>query len=73
MQQLLDVCAEYGRKYCLNFNVKKSKVMLFGKMLKSTDLIGPLHLGDDTVEFVSFMKYLVFIFNLIVISSSLSR
>ena len=60
MQQLLDVCAEYGRKYCLNFNAKKSKVMLFGKTFKSTDLIAPLHLGDDTVEFVSSMRYLGF-------------
>ena len=45
MQQLLDVCAEYGRKYCLNFNVKKSKVVLFGMTFKSTDLIALLHLG----------------------------
>ena len=32
MQQLLDACADYGRMYCLNFNVSKTKITVFGKI-----------------------------------------
>ena len=29
---MLDICQEYCTEFCLSFNVKKSKVMLFGKV-----------------------------------------
>ena len=31
LQKLLDICALYCKKFCLDFNVKKSKVMIMGK------------------------------------------
>ena len=34
MQQLLDICFEYGRKFCLQFNVNKTKAMVFGRSSK---------------------------------------
>ena len=33
LQRLLDICVGYCQKFCLNFNVKKSKVMIVGKNL----------------------------------------
>ena len=37
LQKLLDICLNYCRKFCLDFNVKKSKVMIIGRSLKDED------------------------------------
>ena len=60
LQQLLDICAEYCNKFCLNFNVKKSKVMVFGRSSKQIGLLANLGLGDTEIEFVSSFRYLGF-------------
>ena len=60
MQQLLDVCALYGQKYCLNFNVSKTKIMVFGKLAHVTNSISPLYLNGEAIEYVSSVKYLGF-------------
>ena len=56
LQRLLDICVSYCKKYCLDFNAKKSKIMVIGKAL-NTDL-SPLSLNDLSLEFVSEYKYL---------------
>ena len=60
MQQLLDICAEYGRYFCLKFNVDKSKIMVFGKLHNVIDSISPLVLNNDPIEYVTSMRYLGF-------------
>ena len=32
MQELLDICVEFCNEFCLSFNTKKSRVMIFGEM-----------------------------------------
>jgi len=55
MQKLLDTCYEYGEKYCLSFNFKKTKTIVFGKKLSECV---PLHLNGSKIEFVQEWKYL---------------
>ena len=56
LQRLLEICTNYCRKFCLNFNVKKSKVMIIGKSLDAS--VSPLLLNDEPLEFVNTYKYL---------------
>ena len=56
MQKLLDICENYCIEYCLSFNVKKSKILTFGKM-KSID-INPLMLDNKPIDFVPQWSYL---------------
>ena len=56
MQQLLSIYDEYCSEFCLSFNVKKSKVFLFGKVKNLT--IDALMLDNKPIEVVSEWKYL---------------
>ena len=56
LQGLLDICFSYCKEYCLDFNVKKSKVMVVG--VNSYSDVSPLNLGGSPLEFVSDFKYL---------------
>ena len=56
LQSLLNICVAYCKKYCLDFNVKKSKIMVVGK--KFSDTVHPILLGDAPLDFVSQYKYL---------------
>ena len=56
MQQLLSICEEYCGEFCLSFNVKKSKVLVFGDMKGKT--IDTLFLNNMPVEIVSEWTYL---------------
>ena len=57
MMALLNICVEYCRKFCLDFNAKKSKVMLVGKK-PSDSAVHTIILGDNPLEYVSEYKYL---------------
>ena len=57
LQQLLDICASYCKKFCLDFNVKKSKVMIVGKPLLESNF-SSLFLNDHPLDFVNDYKYL---------------
>ena len=57
LQQMLDICVSYCKMYCLDFNVKKSKVMVVGKSLMDTHY-APLKLNCEPLEFVNKYKYL---------------
>ena len=55
LQKMLNICVDYCSKYCLDFNVKKSQVMLIGT---EPSELGPLFLNDTPLEYVSEYKYL---------------
>ena len=56
LQKLLNICVMYCRKFCLDFNVKKSKVMVIGR--KSDEQYSPLLLNGERLEFVNTYRYL---------------
>ena len=56
MQEMLLICQEYCSEFCLTFNVKKSKILLFGKT-KSVE-VDNLILNDKPLEFVHEWRYL---------------
>ena len=59
MQEMLRICEEYCAEYCLSFNVKKSKVLVFGNTKK--DDIADLVLNGKSLEFVNeFRSYSCF-------------
>ena len=57
LQQLLNICAAYCKKFCLDFNVKKLKVMIVGKAFGDTE-IASLLLNNQPLDFVNQYKYL---------------
>ena len=56
LQQMIDICRDFCERYCLSFNVKKSKVMVFGK--RSACNILPLTLNGSPIDFIEEWKYL---------------
>ena len=58
LQRLLDICANYCRKFCLDFNVNKSKVMIVSRKCVSYDNLCSLRLNDTELEYVHEYKYL---------------
>ena len=56
LQKMIDLCTEYCNKYCLDFNSKKSKIMVFGKSYSS--YIAPLSISGSHIEYVKEWKYL---------------
>ena len=54
---MLFICVAYCGKFCLDFNVNKSKVMIVGKT-HPTDEICPLVLKGLPLGFVTEYKYL---------------
>ena len=57
MQEMLTICQEYCAEFCLNFNVKKTKVLAFGPISKRGE-IAPLLLDSKPIDFVSEWRYL---------------
>ena len=55
MQEMLTICQEYCSEFCLTFNVKKSKVLYFGK---ANTHVSDLMLDGKPLEFVKQWKYL---------------
>ena len=56
MQEMLDLCHDYCREYCLNFNVKKSKALFFGK--KKDFSLASLKINGNDIDYVEEWKYL---------------
>ena len=56
LQKLISICEDYCRKFCLQFNSSKSKVMTFGSTYAVP--IAPLTIAGDPIDFVSEWKYL---------------
>ena len=57
MQKMFSVCESYCKEYCLSFNTKKTKSMIFGKCRNDSIPI-PFTLNNDHIQFVSEWKYL---------------
>ena len=60
MQQMLDVCANYCKQFCLRFNVAKTKIMVFGKLSNSLSSIAEISLHGSSISYVTSAKYLGF-------------
>ena len=57
LQKLIDISVLFCNKFCLDFNVKKSKIMVFGKTLKEVTF-SPLHIHNCRLDYVSQLRYL---------------
>ena len=55
LQELLTICEDFSTDFCLSFNSKKSKALLFGKSNLSVDA---LFLNGERIEYVETWKYL---------------
>ena len=58
LQKMLNICVAYCKRFCLDFNVKKSKVMIIQNRPIDYSDFCPLKLSDSELEFVSEYKYL---------------
>ncbi len=56
LQQMIDICSDYCDKFCLQFNAKKSVVMIFGKATCGQVL--PFQIAGVSLDFVTEWKYL---------------
>ena len=55
LQKMINICTDYCDKFCLDFNAKKSKVMIFGKQSNSPT---PVSIKGENIDTVSELKYL---------------
>ena len=55
MQSMIDLCLSYADEYCLTFNFKKTKSMIFGRQRGSPI---PLMMKDQEIDYVKTWKYL---------------
>ena len=53
---MLQICEEFCSEFCLSFNAKKSKALLFGA--RQNVNVHPLFLNGESIEFVTKWKYL---------------
>ena len=60
LQQLIDACAAYCLRFCLRFNVAKTKVIVFGKLSRNLPSLAKIHINGESVEYVESCKYLGF-------------
>lgn len=60
LQELLDICADYCETFCLTFNAKKTKVLVFGDICKQKLNLCPLKVGSTCIEYASQIRYLGF-------------
>ena len=60
MQRLLNLCADYCSTFCLKFNVKKTKVLVFGKLNAHKDSLARIYFQGEPIDFVDTCKYLGF-------------
>ena len=60
LQRLLDVCASYCLKFCLRFNIAKTKVMVFGRLSRSVPSLARISINGEMIEYVEKCKYLGF-------------
>ena len=56
LQTMMDNCHDYCSEFCLSFNERKSKVMVFGK--SNNDPLMPLYLNGQPIDYVQEWKYL---------------
>ena len=57
LQEMIHIASAFCSKFCLTFNVKKSKLMTFGRSHKDAFLC-PITINEETIESVSEWRYL---------------
>ena len=60
LQRMIDVCAAYCSRFCLKFNVAKTKVMVFGKLSRVLPSLAKITIHGEGIEYVNSCKYLGF-------------
>ena len=60
LQKLLNICYDYGIKWCITYNPNKTKVMVFGRAYQSISdtTCSPLFLNGSPIDFTDECKYL---------------
>ena len=57
LQKLINICVSYCRTFCLDFNIKKSKIMVIGDKLTEGEF-RPLSLNNSFLSYVTEYRYL---------------
>ena len=52
LQCLIDVCSDYCKRFCLDFNIKKSKIMIVGDS-PNEGVFSPIFIHGKPLDFVS--------------------
>jgi hypothetical protein len=52
LQKMLGICLRYCQQFCLQFSVKKTKILVFGKNSRHLDTLLPLSLNNEAVDYV---------------------
>ena len=55
MQLLIDICYKYATRFCLSFNFKKTKTIVFGKTNRNPI---PLRINECSIDYVDEWDYL---------------
>ena len=58
LQDLITCCSLFCKTFVLDFNPKKSKVMVFSKSRVNYELLKPIMLNDAAVDYVDQIRYL---------------
>ena len=57
LQRLIDICADFCHRKGLNFNPKKSKILVFSNK-RDTGSLAPIKIGNSVIEYVTSITYL---------------
>ena len=58
LQSLISSCESYCQKFCLAFNPKKSKILVFSKKPVNFDNLKPIIMNEKTIDYVTSIRYL---------------
>ena len=58
LQSLIDMCSSYCHKFCLTFNPKKSKVMVFSRSRTNVENCSRITMNGIAIDYVTSVKYL---------------
>jgi len=58
LARMIGECSSYCEEYCLSFNPKKSKIVVFSKKKVNFDRLMPISLQGQTIEYARSIKYL---------------
>ena len=63
LQELLNICSEYSKRFELSYNVKKTSCMVIKPKCLKNLKVPDFYLDDITLNFTECTKYLVFFIN----------
>ena len=58
LQRMINCCSSYCKRYALDFNPKKSKIMVFSKSVMNLDTVKSVQLNGKEIELVKEIRYL---------------